>query len=224
MPPLRYSHQTVRIGSHSIHLRTLLDNQQFDDPDGQAAQLGISSANWPLFGVLWPAGEVLARHMETHEIIGLRILEVGCGIGLASLLLNQRAADISATDHHPAVAEFLDHNVKLNFDKQIPFLRADWQDGASSLGKFDLIIGSDLLYEPNHAALLSQFVDQHAQPTCEVIIVDPGRGNTGRFSRHMAAYGYAASQSRPTYDQLLRPFTGRVLLFSRSTGATEPLS
>lgn len=36
------------------------------------------------------SGEVLAHLMFEHEIDGLKILEVGCGIGLASLVLNHR--------------------------------------------------------------------------------------------------------------------------------------
>ena len=215
MPPLRFRHQTVHIGKRDIRLRTLLDNQQFDDADGAAAAVGISSANWPLFGVVWPSGEVLARVMATQRLAGQRILEVGCGIGLASLLLNQRAADITATDHHPSAEDFLHHNVRLNRGSRIPFLRTDWQDPSTDLGKFDLIIGSDLLYESDHAALLSQFVDQHAEPSCEVVIVDPGRGNTGRFSTQMAERGYAMTQSRPDFAQMLRPFNGRALRFNR---------
>ena len=39
--------------------------------------------------------------MFEFEIAGKRILEVGCGIGLASLVLNHRPGDITATDHHP---------------------------------------------------------------------------------------------------------------------------
>ena len=42
-----------------------------------------------------------------------RILEVGCGLGLASLVLNERSADISATDYHPEVETFLKINTEL---------------------------------------------------------------------------------------------------------------
>lgn len=216
MPPLRYSHQMVHIGVRSVRLRTLLNNQQFDDPDGEAEALGISSATWPLFGVVWPSGEVLARLMANESLSGQRILEVGCGIGLASLLLNQRAANITATDHHPSAARLLRHNVHLNRGSQIPFTRTDWRDAATALGKFDLIIGSDLLYEADHAALLAHFVDQHAGPSCEVIIVDPGRGNSGRFSKRMAERGYAVTESRPDFADMQQAFTGRAFRFRRS--------
>jgi len=193
MPALRFRRYTLAVGPQRVRLRTLLNSQQFTDPNGEAAALGISSASWPLFGVVWPAGEALARLMTTEAVAGKRILEVGCGIGLASLVLNQRRADVTATDHHPCAAAFLRHNVALNDGESIPFLRTDWLDGHTALGRFDLIIGSDLLYERGHAYLLAQFIEDHALPGCQVILTDPGRGNTGRFSSTMVNRGYSGT-------------------------------
>lgn len=174
MPSLRLRYQTIEFGETDIHLRTLRDNQQFSDTDDVAAKLGISSAAWPLFGVVWVSGEVLAHVMAEYNVTGKRILEVGCGIGLASLVLNTRLADITATDHHPEAESFLLENVRLNRGPTIPFIRTGWTDEDAGLGRFDLLIGSDLLYEPEHAADLSAFINQHACQHSEVIIVDPG--------------------------------------------------
>lgn len=216
MTALRLRYQTVAIGDFDIHLRTLYDRQQFADDDGAAAALGIGSANWPLFGVLWDAGTVLAQLMRVEPLGGRRILEIGCGIALASLVLNRRQADITATDYHPEAGTFLRVNVALNHGRDIPFIRTGWaDDGDSGLGRFDFIIGSDLLYERDHAALLSAFIDRHAQPRCEVILVDPGRGHHARFSRQMVARGYAHSQSVPEAGWLAQPFKGPVLRYVR---------
>lgn len=68
-------------------MRSLLDRQQFHDPDGNAEALGISSATWPLFGLLWPTGRVLAHAMVSFELKGRRVLELGCGMALASLVV-----------------------------------------------------------------------------------------------------------------------------------------
>ena len=76
-----------------------------------------------------------------------------------------------------------------------------------------LIIGSDLLYERGHAKALSTFIDIHARQTCEVIIVDPGRGQITRFGRFMAELGYkdellpvmdVVSEQEPTRRQVHR--------------------
>lgn len=216
MAPVRFRYATLEIGDVDIHLRTLRDNQQYEDEDGQAQAMGISSATWPLFGIVWESGRVLADLVKDADIEGLRILEVGCGIGLASLLLNNRQADITACDHHPRAEEFLQHNAQLNGDEPIPFFRGDWNVAASSNGRFDLIIGSDLLYEPNHAELLSAFIDQHAKPTASAVIVDPRRGNGSAFCRNMLNHGFnrdQIEQERQGGPDLA--FKGNVYRFSR---------
>lgn len=213
---LRLRYQTIEVGNTDIHLCTLRDNQQFEDPLGIAEALGISSATWPLFGTVWPSGLVLANHMLDYPIEGKRILEVGCGIALASLLLNGRHADITATDYHPEAGHFLARNTRLNKGKRIAFERVDWAKDNSQLGLFDLIIGSDLLYEDEHVQLLADFIHRHARPHCDVILVDPGRGRKTRVSVKLAAYGFSHKHTRPAHtDYLEKPFKGHILEFSR---------
>lgn len=220
MPAIRYRYQTLEFGGTDIHLRTLRDRQQYADPEGIAEALGISSATWPLFGVVWTSSEVLAHLMLDYDVTGLRILEVGCGIGLASLLLNQRNADITATDQHPSAEAFLQRNVALNDGRDIPFVRTGWADAVSDLGGFDLVIGSDLLYERDHAALLAGFIDQHANPQCEVIIIDPNRGHRAQFSHQMADLGYAHSRSKAdTPANREQAFRGNILRYTRTAAS-----
>ncbi len=216
MPSIRHRYQTIEFGGTDIHVRTLRDNQQFSDIDGVALRLGISSATWPLFGVIWASSRVLAHLMFEFEIDGKRILEVGCGIGLASLVLNQRQADITATDYHPEAEGFLIENTRLNEGRAIPFVRTGWSDEDDDLGTFDLIIGSDLLYESEHAELLAEFIDQHAKSHCEVIIVDPERGQRAKFSKQMVALGYSHSQSSiGSTDSPDPPLRGKILRYLR---------
>lgn len=215
MSPLRVRYQTIEFENTEIHVRTLRDNQEYCDVDGIAVKLGISSATWPFFGIIWDSSLVLAHFIYDFNITGKRILEIGCGIGLASLLLNKRFADITATDYHPEVESFLIENTKLNHGKIIPFIRTGWEDENIELGRFDLIIGSDLLYERNHAAILSNFINQHANTVCEVILVDPGRGNHAKFSKEMVKLGYSHSQSKPeNTEYLAQPFRGQILQYN----------
>ncbi|WP_242637581.1 class I SAM-dependent methyltransferase [Desulfobacter hydrogenophilus] len=213
---VRVRYTTLEIGDMDIHIRTLKDHLQFEDINGEAKKLGISSATWPLFGVVWPSSQVLARLMLDYYVNGKRVLEVGCGIALASLILNKRSADITATDYHPETEGFLAHNVKLNDGEKIPFVRTGWADLDDDLGKFDLIIGSDILYEVEHVNLLSAFINRHAQGYCDVIIVDPRRGNHAKFSKKMAGLGYTCSQKKANQtDDMGKIVICQVLTFSR---------
>jgi predicted nicotinamide N-methyase len=214
--PLRFRYRTIEFGDVDIHVRTLRDTQQYRELDPLEDDFGISSASWALSGVVWNSGEALARLMFDYDIAGRRILEVGCGIALASLVLQHRHEDITATDRHPEAAAFLRANEALNDSGEIAFTRADWMDEESTLGTFDLIIGADLLYAPDHADALSAFIDRHANPECEVIIIDPGRGQLGRFSKRMVSLGYVAGRcppdELPVFDE---PFRGRYAQYTR---------
>ena len=217
MTPFRIRYQTIEFDGIEIHIRSLRDRQQFYDPSGAAEALGISSAQWSLFGVVWESSEVLARKMASFDIQGKRILEVGCGMALSSLLLNYRQADITATDYHPEAAQFLTANTHLNRGRKIPFLRTGWGDLIDDLGRFDVVIGADLLYEKQHIELLSGFINRHANPQCEVIIVDPGRGHHAPFSKKMQTLGYSHSQYKPQpEDCSATPFKGQVLTYLRA--------
>lgn len=214
--PTRVRYQTIEIGNKDIHVCTLRDKQQFSDSKGTALALGICSASWPIFGVVWPSSMVLANHMDELETDGKRVLEIGCGIALSSLLLNEGLSDITATDYHPEVEQFLNRNTQLNNGKTIAFKRVDWADDNCQLGLFDLIIGSDLLYEDQHISLLANFIQNHANKKSEVIIVDPGRGRKNKFSTKLHEYGFTCDESKPqNTDYLDQPFKGFILSYSR---------
>lgn len=218
MPPLRLRYQTLEFQDTDIHIRSLRDRQEFSDPLGEADALGISSAQWSLFGVVWDSSRALAEQMVGFDIANKRILEVGCGMALASLLLNSRNADITATDYHPEAASFLIENTRLNNGSKIPFLRTNWASITDGLGHFDVIIGSDLLYEREHIELLSEFIDRHASPNCEIILVDPGRGNHALFSKKMRSLGYSHRQHKITPTSDMSPsFKGQMLFYRKHT-------
>ena len=216
MTKLRLSYQTVEFGKIDIHLCTLRNRQEFHDPLGVSESLGISSAQWPIFGVVWPSSKVLAHYISDYDTGSKRILEIGCGMALASLLLNKQHADITATDYHPESGIFLARNALLNEDEPISYKQVDWADTEDDLGLFDLIIGSDLLYEEQHIALLANFIEDHSNQTCEVVIVDPGRGRKNKLSARMIEFGYSSSEEKPSHtDYLGEEFKGHILKFSR---------
>jgi predicted nicotinamide N-methyase len=179
-----------------LQVRSLLDRQQFHDPQGEAERAGISPAQWPLFGVLWPSGRVLAQAMLTFEVEGKRVLELGCGLGLASLVVHRRGGNVTASDCHPLAAAFLLENLRLNALPPMKYETGHWLRANPRLGLFDLIIGSDLLYDREQPEALSQFIDRHSAASVEVLIADPDRGNQARFKRKMGVLGYSHTEER----------------------------
>lgn len=178
--------------------------------------MGISSASWPLFGLVWPSALVLAAHME-HIPLGLRrVLEVGCGLALASLVVHRREGLITATDRHSLTEAFLLENLRLNAMLPLPYQRGDWATPNPLLGRFDLIVGSDVLYDRGLPDQLCAFIELHAQASVEVVIVDPDRGNRPAFNRGMTGLGFERTERtvRALPGSGL-PYKGRLLTYRR---------
>jgi predicted nicotinamide N-methyase len=231
MPGYRTKQEQIAIaGVGDLSIRSLLDRQQFADADGSAERIGISPAAWPMFGLLWPSGARLAACIGARPVsAGERILEVGCGLALASLVGHRRGADVTASDRHPLAEPFLIENLRLNSLAPMKYLHADWHDSHRAAGGeegalaravcqgFDLIVGSDLLYERDSGGDLAQFVNRHAKPSCEVWIVDPDRSNRAAFNSRMAAHGFSRREER--LDTIATTagaaFKGRLLVYRR---------
>jgi predicted nicotinamide N-methyase len=204
----KQEHIAVR-GVDDLVIRSLLDRQQFSDPLGDALEQGISSAAWPLFGLLWPSGAQLAARIALRPVTeGERILELGCGLALASLVGHRRGADVTASDCHPLAEGFLLENLRLNELGPMKYRHGHWGGHAAPpargevpasemlSGRFELIIGSDLLYERDDEGTLSGTIARHAAPGGEVWIVDPDRGNRAAFHKQMLAAGFSGREER----------------------------
>ena len=216
MPGYATRQVVVHVGGVRFDLRALSDKQQFADPRGDAERAGISSASWSLFGQLWASSEVLAGSMAGFDVAGKRVLELGCGLGLSSLVLERRGADIVASDHHPLAESFLRHNAQANGIDMPAYVDLPWTGTAPGLGRFDVIIGSDVLYERDHVALLAALVHRHACRSAEVVIADPGRGERARFSRALRAQGFELLEvAMPFSREETAPYRGRLLRYRR---------
>ncbi|MCW9025369.1 MAG: protein N-lysine methyltransferase family protein [Gammaproteobacteria bacterium] len=209
-------YEAITVNNIDYQIRSLKDRQQFYDHEQRAEAAGISSATWSLFGVVWPSSRVLAATVSVIELAGKRILEIGCGLALSSIVLHKMGFDITASDYHPLVKRFLDKNVLKNNLPPIKFQTGNWETENPLLGEYDLIIGSDILYEPAHSEDVSQFIDCHSSNNVEVIIVDPNRGNRAIFTKKMLALGYAHHFERFNLTRLdEKNCKGRILHYSR---------
>ena len=139
------------------------------------------------------------------------------GLALASLVVHRRAVLITATDRHPLTETFLLENLRLNAMAPLRYQHGDWGAPNPGLGRFDLIVGSDVLYDRSQPDLLCAFIERHAEPSAEVVIVDPDRGNRAAFNRGMQALGFARSERavRALPGSGL-PYKGRLLSYLRT--------
>lgn len=161
----------------------------------------------PYFGVVWPSARALTEYLVTHAatIRGARVLELGCGLAIPSLALEKFGAEVTATDFHPEVPKFLDKNKTLNSSVGIQYLHLDWQRTslASALsGRFDWVVGSDILYERGQPEPVARVIDEWLTPGGRAVLADPGRPYLQSFVDEMARRDFCHhTQIREVKDQ-----------------------
>ena len=103
----------------------------------------------PYWAELWPAATALASALP--NLAGLRVIELGCGLGLPSLVAAARGADVTATDWADDAVALLRENAARNGLT----LRAEvWDWREPRLERFDVVLAADVLYERRNVAPL----------------------------------------------------------------------
>jgi predicted nicotinamide N-methyase len=155
----------------------------------------------PYFGVLWEAGIGLSQFLQNQNLAGLRVLEIGCGLALPSFVATKAGAQIIATDFHADVPLFLAENQKQNkvhFEYQVMNWRDEVERTKNTFGLFDLVIGSDILYESQHALEVAKALIGLLKPGGKIILADPGRAYVQKFVTCMQELNYPEKMSIQT--------------------------
>jgi predicted nicotinamide N-methyase len=138
----------------------------------------------PYWAELWPSALALARVVRRRELTGLRVVELGCGLGLPSIVAALGGANVLATDWSPEGLEVAAANAQRN-RAEVETALVAWA-GAERLlraAPWDLVLGADLLYEQRN---VDQLLDVLPRLGGEVLLAEPGRPPAARFFDNVA--------------------------------------
>ena len=128
----------------------------------------------PYWAELWPSGLALARALPAR-LDGLRVVELGCGLGVPSLVAAARGArgdrDRLGGRRGRAAARERGAEPARARPPSTP-------TGAAFAGSFDLVLGADLLYEQRNVHALLELLPSLAP---EVLLAEPGRPHAAEF-------------------------------------------
>jgi predicted nicotinamide N-methyase len=147
----------------------------------------------PYWAELWESacgiGAALAK-MELNE--STRVLDLGCGMGLAGAVAAAMGATITLADLEAPALLFARLNC-LAFADRVRACRLNWQ--TDRLGEqFDLIIGSDILYERKQWEFLDQFWKAHLAEDGTVLLGEPGRQSGELFVPWIGPRGWVLTE------------------------------
>ena len=111
----------------------------------------------PYWAELWPAGLALAEALP-EGLGGLAVVELGCGLGVPSLVAAARGARVTAVDWAADAVALLRENAARN-GLAVDAVHADWR---LFDGNFDLALAADVLYEARNVAPLVELLSSIA--------------------------------------------------------------
>lgn len=204
MPEIRYEITEVRevVAGHAFDLRVL------DGFERQTARLyaqlrgaadpDLAADLCPMFGVLWDAARALAATVAADpDLPGARVLELGCGLALPSLVAARRGADVVASDLHPHAGAFLAQNLARNdLVGRVRYRPFDWRADAPPdvpEAGFDRVLASDVLFERALPPLAARTFARFLRPGGVGWLTDPGRPWLDAFEAEAVRCGLAVT-------------------------------
>lgn len=135
----------------------------------------------PYWCEVWPSSVVLARHLESTAAEGRRLLELGCGIAVSSLVAATGGYQVLASDYYEETGTFIRINQLRNSLPTIDFRMIDWRDWPADLGTFDVVIAADVLYEKAYPQLVAESIARALAPGGVAWVTDPQRAVAREF-------------------------------------------
>lgn len=148
-----------------------------------------SDERLPYFSTLWPAGESLALAvLDGPSLAERRVLDLGCGVGAAGLAALVRGGRVTFLDWEPRTLEVVRLAATAQHLPEPTLVAADWRR-PPELGRFDLILAADVLYESRNVPAVAAFLAHHLEPAGEAWISDPGRPGAETLEGALGPHG-----------------------------------
>lgn len=130
---------------------------------------------------LWPSALMLSQHLTNDGPgAGREAVELGCGVGFASIFAAKAGWRIAATDADPLALRFTEFNAKLNEASLASLEFLDWMSPPSDR-KFARVLAADVLYQTSDHSPLLNCIQAVLADDGLAVVADPCRGAAEKF-------------------------------------------
>jgi predicted nicotinamide N-methyase len=160
----------------------------------------------PYWAELWTSAIVLAEWcIQSGAVCRKDVLEIGCGLGLPGIAAARAGARVVMTDYDQDALRFARYNALVNVPETMPtFNLMDWR-AADYEGRFDFLLGSDIIYEQRNFLPLLYAFSRLLRPRGTVVLTDPDRNISTTFLGLAREQGYSIQSSRCSFVYADRP-------------------
>ncbi|MDY6845329.1 MAG: methyltransferase domain-containing protein [Thermodesulfobacteriota bacterium] len=152
----------------------------------------IDGGRIPYFAELWPSSIALSQYIISNlDVVGKRVLDLGCGLGLVGIVASLRGAHVVFGDYETDALAFSKKNSLLNYCKNVEFLNIDWRR-PPKIEPFDVIFASDIVYEDEEFLYLESFLKECLRGFA--IVAEPNRKIAQRFFETLKQNGFSSEK------------------------------
>lgn len=172
----------------------------------------------PYWAELWDSSQGVGQFLVrggAGELNAKRVLDLGCGMGLAGTVAAALGAQVLFADLEPPALLFAALN-SWPWRERTRVRRTNWR--TDDLGEqFDLIIGADILYERKQWEYEEAFWRKHLAAGASVLLGEPGRQTGDLFPDWIAGRGWKLERLEEKVETRERPV--RLFRISREPNA-----
>jgi len=157
--------------------------------------------NLPYWAELWPSGIALAGLVvrEADLLRGMRILEIGCGLGITAIAALLAGANLLVSDYAPEALALCALNCLDQTGRAPEAIQANWREPDSAIarsGAFPLVLAADVLYEARDIEPLHELTTHVVAPGGALWLAEPGRAPAARFIDALKERGWTGPSER----------------------------
>jgi len=126
----------------------------------------------PFWAKIWRTALLASYYIQKLDPAGRTLLEIGSGVGVCGLFAAAKGFQVTLTDMHPDAVLFSRIAVlKNNLADRVTVRRLDFTKDRLE-DRFDLILGSEVLYKEDQARALVKFLGAHLKndPAAEIVL------------------------------------------------------
>lgn len=150
----------------------------------------------PCWAELWPAARGMAYYLwKGPQLKGISALELGAGAGLPGVVCALKGARVVFSDFQPLALELCEINARLNGLQSYSLLLEDWRS-YTGRDQFDLVLASDIAYEPRLLPYLKKVLLQVLKPGGLLYISHDNRPVTFAFIEELVAESFIKEEKQ----------------------------
>jgi predicted nicotinamide N-methyase len=136
----------------------------------------MTAGAFPYWAKVWPAAKALCMYLAAQPDLfrGKRVVELGAGLGLPSLLCAREAASVACTDRSAEAVCFAEASAARTGLSVMRCAVLNWMTDPQPL-PCDLLLLSDVNYDPAVGEALKALVEAYRQQHTHILLTTPQR-------------------------------------------------